>query len=806
MRFPPLSIPQVFQSLKPEQMESVNRVDFKIRDLDTCSVTLFPTRAQISRNLKDVGLKLGTNEITIIGLSPTVDQDSINVQGSGSSAIITNITVEPLPNHDIFEDVYPDCGCDESDGEYEIKEKEPKKHGSALYYAKDRLRSLKDSLEQADETVASATHRLKILDSYAAALHDPTRACVDIEEGLAKYKRARAKTFVDRTEGCKCQRDLRQGIDDLKRQIRNIERREWKESAKETEAGEMVQNIKEENKKEKVRLRQERLNFWPRYCFSVCITIECYANTPLSSRRASVASEADFPTASPPKAVDPETVDKSPRCDLVLSYVTSAAGWSPSYDLQLSTTSATAALCFNAQLRNNTSETWSSCKVSVSTSPATFAGLEDATPALIPWKIKLAAWQSGVLESDILRSQEERNHVNACQIAQKGSPAQKLRHEMFEAAYRASRANQNYKLQLLLLEQQNKTRVREWKEQNPPIQQTETQEVPIQHSLLETNNAFIASNPAFAPHQRPPPAQGAGMFGSSAPSGGFGSAAATVSAPDASGVVQDGIGADEVVLVPFNSFEQNLDFEESLIEETDFAITHDLPGLKTLAPTSTSSKHHVARLKFANVFYSHTVVAKYKHVANLNAKLRNSSNLTLLRGQAGLTLDGTFMGRTTLPPCSAGGYFSLGLGVDPAIKVIYLKPDVRRAATILAAAIFSNENSSVYVRTVTLQNTRASADKPVSILVQDQIPVSEDGTLRVELLNPRGVSIEGPGVAAGDPGRDTGQDTDWGKATATLKKGGEVSWQVSLNAGKAVRLVLEYAVGLPAGEAAVQCW
>lgn len=40
---------------------------------------------------------------------------------------------------------------------------------------------------------------------------------------------------------------------------------------------------------------------------------------------------------------------------------------------------------------------------------------------------------------------------------------------------------------------------------------------------------------------------------------------------------------------------------------------------------------------------------------------------------------------------------------------------------------------------------------------------------------------------------------------AVLKKAGEVSWDVVLNAGKSVRLVLEYDVSLPAGERVIQC-
>jgi hypothetical protein len=39
-------------------MDSVNKIEYKLRDLGTRSVTLFPTRAQIQRDIKNVNLKV----------------------------------------------------------------------------------------------------------------------------------------------------------------------------------------------------------------------------------------------------------------------------------------------------------------------------------------------------------------------------------------------------------------------------------------------------------------------------------------------------------------------------------------------------------------------------------------------------------------------------------------------------------------------------------------------------------------------------------------------------------------------------
>lgn len=267
----------------------------------------------------------------------------------------------------------------------------------------------------------------------------------------------------------------------------------------------------------------------------------------------------------------------------------------------------------------------------------------------------------------------------------------------------------------------------------------------------------------------------------------------------------------------FDSFlheeaEPKLEFEESLIDETGFTTTYDLPGQKNLIPKSTSSKQRVARVNFSKIMFSHTVIAKYKPVAHLSAKLLNSSKLTLLRGPVGVTLDGSFMGRTNLPRCGSGESINLGLGADPAIKVTYPRPEAKRATT----GFFTKEDIKIFERCIKLENTRqASAattagattapSKAVKILVMDQIPVGDSERVRVELLKPEGLTVGGEWKATGVPGRERNEeDKDWGTAVANMRPHGEVNWTVTLKPGKALKLPLEYLVAVPIGEQAVQ--
>ncbi|CAK7217643.1 hypothetical protein SBRCBS47491_003228 [Sporothrix bragantina] len=863
-------------------MDAAHKQEFRVRDLPTRTVTLFPSRAQIVRDIKDVSLKPGANQITVVGFSPTVDENSIKVEGTGA-AIISDIAVELLPNREIFQDIYPDTDeddkseTDDDDDESDDADDDADKETPELKEVRRKIRVLADDIKRAREVVSSADSRLKILDAYGKML-DRKRG-VDIDAGVEVYRTERAKVFTDHMEGSVQARELTEKMTDLSKEEAKLVRQQVKvadkarrarERAREAKRKEKakVQRRKDEVRKEKLRVQREREKYWPRMCYTVRITLDAVAGsgsgsgsayTPSSSRRTSIASVTELAKPAP-EDTEITTEDGNdgkdgkevalPTCDLAISYVTSSAFWSPTYDLQLSTTTNTASLCFDAQLTNTTSEAWTGCKVVLSTSQTTFSGLNDTIPTLVPWRVKL---QRGYGYDAVLNSREEVSHRSSWQAQQNALVTnQKPRHELFgvgpQAMLMATRASggggSGANMNNLLKDIRVTARMRN-----------------ASHVPTGTTNHF-AGETAFGHQQQQmqqmqQQAPGASAFGQSRASGLFGSSAPVpppppmpraLAAPAMASISMGGPSASlkkKKGMRRYSSTTEDedasdgeagqadvdagtlfdlampqpvpeLEFQESSFEETGMTTTYDLPGVKTLKPGSTASKQRVARIAFQNVVFSHTVVAKYKPVAYLKAKLKNASKLTLLKGTAGLTLDGSFMGRTTLPRCSAGDTFPLNLGVDPAIRVAYPKPDVKRATT----GLFSKEDSNAYKRSVTISNTRASAGKPVTLLVLDQVPVSEDEKLRVELQMPRGVSVGGASVpagvgvvpsAAGRPAitatasSSSGGAKDWGTATATLKKAGEVVWDVKLNAGRTVKLDLEYDVSAPTGEGVIQC-
>lgn len=745
MWLPPIALPSVSATLSPpsvkklhlhrlrrrplhrcclwisDRMEIANEKEYHVRDIPTRSVTLFPTRAQVVRDIKDVALKVsagiplipcaclvltesqaGSNVITIVGLSPTVDEHSIKVEGTGS-AIIADIACELVPNKDTYKDVYP--GREDSTEESLVSSKDDTSTSSEEGKRRQRLAILaddlvvrRDDLERADETMASANRRLELLNLHFDSMFKAEvqvqgeQHWNDVASGLETYGEQRAKAFSDQMEAKAGKRQIQQQIAVLQ----DEEKRLWQEQAKAFSAKGRAGH-------------KERDPFWRQTCYTVRITLEA-SSTPNTSCPSSTSGDVD--------GLADETIS---TCDLGLTYMMSGASWVPNYDLALSTTTNTANLCFDAMLTNTTSETWSNCKVMLTTSHTNFHSLESSIPVLSPWRVKLG----GPADKDVAAlSQEEHppkkklahskpSHNNALYLARRSLPYRNQ-----EISAMASVAMPSVAMPSLLLDRSEAIDVREQYDQ-----------------------------------------------------------------------------AEEMVADSLNE----VTFEDSVIEETGLTTTYELPGNKTLKPSTTPSKQRVASITFANVTFSHTVVPKLDARAYLKARLLNNSKLTLLNGQAGLTLDNTFIGRSKLPRCSAGDTFSISLGVDPAIRVVYPKPDVKRGST----GMFNKEDVAVYKRSVTLVNTRAASSKPARITVLDQLPVSEDEKLRVHVLHPRNMDSGGPPVAVGYPVR--GDAKDWGKASAAMKATGEVAWHVVLNAGQNVKLNLEYEMMLPVGGQVLDC-
>jgi hypothetical protein len=125
-----------------------------------------------------------------------------------------------------------------------------------------------------------------------------------------------------------------------------------------------------------------------------------------------------------------------------------------------------------------------------------------------------------------------------------------------------------------------------------------------------------------------------------------------------------------------------------------FTTTYELPTPRTIPSSPLVRRHVIAEIPLLSLFFTHILVPKLKAAAFLKAKVTNTSNVPLLQGQAGLTLDGSFMGNLTFPRCSPSETVVLELGVDQSVKVEYERPTAKHGTQ--GIVIIGKEEVGVY--------------------------------------------------------------------------------------------------------------
>lgn len=802
--------------------DDIPRQSFQIRDLPTKSVTLYPARAHVIREIRDVLLLPGQNEIEIFGLTADADQNSVQIDGKGA-ATITDMTLELTPAKESFSDVYPDESesSDDDVDEYEDSDDEIE----SVKARSKQIREVDLKIEAELEKQKSAERRLKTLDTYSDSLRSASGKVKispnEVAETLAVYKYERNNLFELNSNAVIELKQLRKqkarlesektkvGKDEEKRKARDIKEREKQR--------EKIRRQREERRKEARRVKDENRKFFPFQVYKITLGLETSLDTPSSSRRNSTDSvtlsgipTADMKGKGVPSITSPERI-----ITLSLSYVTAAAFWTPRYDLSISSQQKSATIVYRAEFSNGTSETWKDAKVILSTSQTSYTGLEDKAPFMPSWQVKLGrSWENnagGLLSGSELKGPRYQNAV--AQQASKASYKMKS----------SSNANNN---------------TIQW--EGAPVQQQANSSA-LFGSMQASSQApgrrggfndatFEAAPPpptasrnlSLAPKSNALPAASFGGFGSSNSStkeskkrssrvGGFFGGGGGNSVPEEEAVAE--VNAQFAADLQDEDDESNveeggLDFEESVWEDNGLTANYELPGIRTLAPSSLARRHKIASLSATNIHLSHICVPKLRSAAFLRAKIRNpSTSVTLLKGTAGVTLDGSYLGQMTLPRVSPSQLFSLPLGVDPAIHISYPKPNVHRSTS----GFINRESAHTFNRSIWLTNTRPG---PVEVLVLDQVPVSQDERLRVAILQPKGLSKENDCVRAGQAAKEGGKevaaptasvrDGAWGKATATLKKNGEINWNVNLEKGGACLLKLEYDTRMPSGETIIE--
>ncbi|RPB20429.1 hypothetical protein L211DRAFT_870624 [Terfezia boudieri ATCC MYA-4762] len=759
----------------------IHRQQFSLPQLPTSSVTIYPARATVVRNIKGIILKPGRNEIILHQLTPRADENSIKVSGrltGGKILLIADMTVDlvkpPAPGgaeeggggKDKVVSWEPDSNNEEVEEEPTVSDNDT----PTLKELSGKIQDLKSKIKDRRENVASCEKQLAYLDRWGTTLTDKEpsngslgdRSTVAVEKFLNTYSVQRS-ALMARKASCAVELEV------WGKNLTNIEKEKEKLSArvllKKLKVREEEIRKKEE---ERERLREEG-------------KVDKDAKAPEKWYRVRVWIDREENDG----GEDSSKVSCDAEGELELKYTVSDAGWASRYDIVISssddadsatdianpmTGKVTAHLTYHAHFQNRTYETWKDALITLSTSQTVFTGLQDGAPTLEPWRIRLTSFAAA--------AGHYRHRYVPGGNGDGDSAAVMLKNRTYGGLY-SSQEKAGI----------DKEKKEERKIVQPMLHYYRRDAVKSKDMMMKKGDFKVSYDEYSAPSDLTGTIAGYGAFDL----GGGGGLRTEDDDGESSESDDEAASMAETLTRTLtlssthqlaqpptprpNFVTQGLTSSYSLPHRMTIPSTHGSVGdLET--STSAVRRHTILTTALSQIQLSYASTPKLRAAAYLKARILNDSSTTLRKGLVGVTLDGTFIGSTPLPrTVYPGGIFNLPLGIDESVTVTYAKPSIKRNAQKSAAVggLFGNsmiswgkgqqEMIATYGRSTVIRNNRLDRGA-IELVVCDQVPVSEDAKLVVTVTYPRGLKpppLLAPGVKNGkaiqeEPEMDEGDE------------------------------------------------
>jgi uncharacterized protein (TIGR02231 family) len=165
-------------------------------------------------------------------------------------------------------------------------------------------------------------------------------------------------------------------------------------------------------------------------------------------------------------------------------------------------------------------------------------------------------------------------------------------------------------------------------------------------------------------------------------------------------------------------------------EQEEFLTTFDIAKAQDIAADGQSNIITVEEKEMAAIYQYHAV-PKVEPAVFLLAKIIDYGKYNLLPGTANIFFRETYVGQTTVNPNVTSDTLLLSLGRDDQITIKRVQPkDFTERKKVL-----SNTIKEVYAFEITVKNNKTV---PINIEFIDQVPISKQETIEVELLDKDG--------------------------------------------------------------------
>ncbi|RPA72242.1 hypothetical protein BJ508DRAFT_381668 [Ascobolus immersus RN42] len=741
----------------------IHKQTHAITALPTTLIKVFPTRALVTRSLPALTLSPGRNKVTITNLTSSAEEDSIKVEGvytntttaESEKAVISDITVDYLSSALLWT-----ADSDDSDSESDLEEPEEASEERLAELAGDEavkfleeLKALRKEAARHQDKLETLRIRLEAINSMGAHFSYGRGDIVNPTEVLQNWM----KIQDVESDSLKIQaRETREASEKVQRKINIMEKKKENVFRPGKKAWKKLDDEYRRKKAERDQKRRDRKDErGPKHgaAYRVNIWIE-----------------------------NPAT--EAAEIGLKLTYLVRSASWEPRYDASLDTSvpNPVLKLEYHAHVRNMTGETWENCEVVLTTSQATFRGLSDHAPRLEPWNVRYA-------------KEDEVRYSNLGDKAILYSGQEKEANDPAYERQRALRETHRERERGLATE-----RMRSRGEESEPQQATPVYQPPNlfgqaaqPHGGLfgnSTTRGFAGEAFGAAPSTNFAAPSGQPMMMaqmSQVPESSLAQAASgegfaceesesdhekTDSSSEEEDSEDDDEDADAAPLSP-----SALKFATPTTTSTGLTTTFTLPSPTTIPSSTMPRRHHLASLSFPRTRLQHLTIPKLRPAVFLKAIILNTTGTPLLKGTCGFTLDGTFLGTLDIPKASIGEKFTIALGVDSSVEVEYKKPTKLRQKE-KGMSLWNKEAATVYRRGIQIVNNR---NTPVSLVVMDQVPRSEDEKVVIHVLAPEGLELGGEPVITGEATKHDQENAKSTSRPASILGGKRNSFMGNLN-------------------------
>jgi hypothetical protein len=416
-----------------------------------------------------------------------------------------------------------------------------------------------------------------------------------------------------------------------------------------------------------------------------------------------------------------------------VSYVVPNAGWIPTYDLRVKDISTPLSMQMKANVQQATGEDWKDVKLTLSSGNPMESGLK---PELMPWRL------------DYFRPQVPSSYSN-------------------RVAY--EEVSPNFR-------------------RNPSITQ-------VSGVVSDNNEPLVGANVLIKGTTIGTMTDVDGKFSLTLPSSGnvlvvsfvgYNSKEIAITGSNLNVSLQEGNALNEVVVVGYGRQRNPLkklagkvagiqtraaksNNDDAYAPETEEVVKQTSVSYDIALPYSilSDNKAQTVEIKDLEVpaSYQYFVAPKLDKDAFLTAQIIDWEQYNLLSGEANLFFEGTFMGKTVLNTLSTEDTLNISLGRDKSVVVTRTK-----LKDFTKTKFLSDKRTDSRAFEITVKNKRG---QPLSIIVEDQIPVSATKDIEVE--------------------------ADTGSATLDVQMG-KLTWKLDVPSGKDKKVKFSYTAKYPKGQ------